>query len=271
MSTGVTTLFTTQFEPILKHAYQREQPLLKGKARYGTAAPGSSVKFRKGGTATMMQKARHGDIPMADLTFTEVTITPEDYWLRDLINDFDQNKTNIALQTETAKILSFAAARRWDQTFIDALDDSTPGLIITAASLTPAVIQRAKKELMNNDVPLMDIYGVIGPDAADDLFSSTEYTSVDFNEGKPIVAGLRSSFNWQGVNWTVHTGLTDTGTADKCYVWHKEAVGVVEHEAGPSLRADFVAEKGEMQVAVKMSLGAGVIDTRGIVELTVTR
>jgi hypothetical protein len=125
--------------------------------------------------------------------------------------------------------------RAIDNKIIEALDTGTVVIGGAGAQLDKALVSTAVVTLGNAHVPMSDggLFGALTPNAWAVLTNEVTFTSEDYINVKPMVAGMPDLqaespqfLKWMGVNWFVYDGLTGAGTSTATtYVWHRSAVG----------------------------------------------
>ena len=76
-----------------------------------------------------------------------------------------------------------------------------------------------------------NMFGLISPGFKGELMQLPEFASADYVNIQPLVGPARTYLRWAGVNWIVHPRLTgsvgagSTGASEKCYIYHRNALG----------------------------------------------
>ena len=272
MSASIPVSFITQFESEVKLAYQRMGALLRGTTRE-THVTGSTARFPKLASGIANQKARNGDITPLDLAHSNATVTMEDWYAPDYIEDLDALKTNVDFRTDYARTLAMSLGRRADQIKIDAaiagagatVDDDIGG---PDSGLNITKILETQQLLLENDVPMgaNDLFWIIAPQQLNDLNTIDQFRSIDFNSNKPL-ASPATNFQFLGFTFIVHSGLTlvvEGGTfVRQGLVWHRDAIGTgINKEI--EVRVDNIPEKVSTLVNGVMSMGVTTIDADGV-------
>lgn len=262
MSTSVTTAFTQQYASEVKAAYQRGASLLRNTVRQRTVAGAERIYFPKLGKGEATTKARHADVVPMGLEHTRVFADPTDHYAPEYIDDLDQAKVNWTIRSEYAFASAAALGRKTDSILIDAMDATTNTTV--AATLVLDTVLTISERLNDRDVPAdMQRYAVVNPATLSELLAITGATSSEFTTQKLLTTGREPAF-WMGFNWIVHTGLP-AGT--KGFFYHKPSVGLGVN-ADVKSSVDWVPQKKAWLVDSWMSMGAVIIDTDGVEQLT---
>lgn len=257
--------------------------MLLNAVRYKPNVQGSSTTFQKIGTGTATTKARHGTITPMNQTHTAIECTLADFYAGDWVDKLDEAKVNINEKDALARGGAMALGRKIDDQITTALDATTESTVtITVTSV--ANIRKGALELVealwDNDVPNDgENYGALTPRCSSQFQLMEEYSSADYVgfDGQPYKQGMPVGRwkDWNGVKWTVHTGLPGRGTATaKVFVWNKQAIGYASAKsagnvAGRSAVSADITWHGDRAahfVNHMMSGGAALIDTTGVIE-----
>ena len=160
--------------------------------------------------------------------------------------------------------------RNIDATIISQLDTATT----TTGSATSAgmgMVIHAQTQLGNNAVPLWEednMFAVITPAFNGYLMQTTEFSSADYVEVKPVAGPYRRMKRWAGVNWFVHPNLTGKATtAEKCYMYHKNAIGHAANTADMDVRVDYDPKQDLSWSRASLFHGAILLQQTGIVQM----
>jgi hypothetical protein len=92
-----------------------------------------------------------------------------------------------------------------------------------------------------------------------------EFASADYVNNKPFESNL-TMFRWAGVNWIVHPNLSGKGTnAEKCFMYHKDAIGHAADLAGLSTAVGFDEEQDYSFARATGYFGSKLLQNRGVV------
>jgi hypothetical protein len=276
MSTTVDTSFITEFEAMVKHAYQRQGPKLLGTHRTDGIVRGDTVIFPKLGAANAYDKARHAQLTYSDTAHTEASATLSEKWYADLIEYYDEFKTNIDLRGSYAKAGAMALGREQDDIIISAIETGAGTTVLdddtnrggSNQGLEIATVRYMRELVLEANVPDDNLWWVIGPQQFNELVSQDQFASADYNITKPY-ASPQNMFSFYGFNFIVHNGLTTSSkgghTQRETLLFHADAVGSVSPD-NFNVRAsfDWLAKEQNWQVSASFSMGTTVIDDAGV-------
>ena len=133
--------------------------------------------------------------------------------------------------------------------------------------LTVAKLRRAMAKLDDAGVPAEDRYFVGGAIQKEQLLSTTEATSADYNTVRALVAGDIDTFLGFKFKWLPGGIITKEGTVATCYAYHKTGVcyGMVEELALKiDERADLSYSK---QIYYEFTAGATRLEEEKVVKV----
>jgi hypothetical protein len=279
MSTNLSPAFVQLFEAEVHQAYQGAA-VLRGAGRTRTGVVGDTVKFPKVGKGSATVRVPQTDVTPINAAFSQVSVSMTDYVAAEYSDIFNQQKVNFDERQELAQVVGNAIGRREDQIIIDALNAASAGSSVaktvvtsgsaTASNLNVGKILAAKKALDAKNVPPTDRHFVIHANNLAGLLGDERAISSDFQTVQALVGG---NIN-QMLGFTFHIiGDRDEGglplaTADRsCFAFHRSALGVGVGIA-PKTEINYIPEKTSFLVTAMLSMGSGVIDTDGLVDVT---
>lgn len=276
MSIGLSNAFVTLFDAEVKQAYQGKA-MLVGAVRARRGVEGSTVKFPKVGRGTATLRVPQTDVTPINASFSQVTLTLQDWNAAEYSDIFSQAKVNFDERQELVQVVAAAVGRRQDQMIIDALVNSSTSLTVANSiggsntNLNMAKLRDAKRLLDKSNVPPDGRHIVIHANNLANLLSETSVTSSDFNSVKALVQGELNTF----LGFTFHVigdrsegGLPIDGSSDrKVFAFHQQAIGYGE---GIAMRTEinYIPEKTSWLVNEVFSANAVAIDAEGIVQIT---
>lgn len=275
MSTSIDQAFIKQFEAEVHMAFQRKGSKLRGTIRTKTGVTGNELRFQKIGTATMGTKARHGNIPVANIDHTFVDCPVEDAYVGEYVDKLDLLKTNVDERSAVQNTLVYAAGRKIDDTILAAMDTTGNSANVgTSTAYSTAASWIAFMEAMGNaEVPDDgQRYAVVSWGAWGDLLDLDEFSRAEYVGQNDLWTQGVTAKRWLGFTWMPHSGLPvgqGGGTAKKCFFYHSSAVGHIIGQE-PATDITWVGEKGAWFIAESMSEGAVLIDQNGVIELNYT-
>ena len=276
MAIGLSNAFVTLFDAEVKQAYQGKA-MLVGAVRARRGVEGSIVKFPKVGKGTATLRVPQTDVTPINASFSQVTLTLQDWNAAEYSDIFSQAKVNFDERQELVQVVAAAVGRRQDQMIIDALINSSTALTVANSiggsntNLNLAKLRDAKRLLDKSNVPPEGRHIVIHANSLSNLLSETSVTSSDFNTVKALVQGELNTF----LGFTFHVlgdrsegGLPIDGSSDrKVFAFHQAAIGYGE---GIAMRTEinYIPEKTSWLVNEVFSANAVAIDAEGIVQIT---
>ena len=278
MSTNLSPAFVQLFEAEVHQAYQGAA-VLRGAGRTRTGVTGDTVKFPKVGKGTATVRVPQTDVTPINAAFSQVSVSMQDFVAAEYSDIFNQQKVNFDERQELAQVVGNAIGRREDQIIIDALNAASAGssvakTVVTsgsaaASNLNVGKILAAKKALDAKNVPPTDRHFVIHANNLAGLLGDERAISSDFQTVQALVSGSVNSmlgFQFHIVGDRDEGGLP-LATADRtCFAFHRSALGVGVGIA-PKTEINYIPEKTSFLVTAMLSMGSGVIDTDGLLDV----
>lgn len=280
MSTGLSTAFIQLFDAEVKQAYQGSA-VLNNVCRMRTGVVGSTANFPNVGKGQATVRTPQTDVTPLNTSFGTTSVSLTDYNASEYSDIFNQQKVNFDERRELAQVVGNAIGRRQDQVIIDALSSASAGTTVantvvttgsaSASDLNVGKILSAKKALDAKNVPPTDRHLIIHANNLSALLGDERAVSGDYQNLRALVAGQINTF----LGFTVHMigdrdegGLAIDGSSDRiCYAFHKMAVACAVGIA-PKTEVNYIPEKTSFLVTSMLSMGASVIDTDGLVDVT---
>jgi len=279
MSTGLSTAFIQLFDAEVKQAYQGSA-VLNNVCRMRTGVVGSTANFPSVSKGQATVRTPSTDVVPLNTGFSTTSVSLTDYNASEYSDIFNQQKVNFDERRELAQVVGNAIGRRQDQIIIDALSSASAGSTVAntvrtsgsgASDLDVAKILAGKKALDAKNVPPTDRHLIIHANNLSNLLTDERAVSADYQQLKALVAGQINTF----LGFTVHMigdrdegGLAIDGSSDRiCYAFHKMAVACAVGIA-PKTEVNYIPEKTSFLVTSMLSMGASVIDTDGLVDVT---
>ena len=261
------TAFQTQYRDEFIAGFEQRQSLVRQTVTTEANVNGNQAVFlvADSGGATAVTRGVNSLIPARadDLNqYTATLVEWHDLVRRTRFNLYaSQGDGRRIMQETTMGVLN----RKVDQDIITELNTATQDTgAATTASLSLAMY--AKTILGNNEVPSDgNISALISPAFEAYLMQTKEFASADYVNNKPFESGLQM-FRWAGVNWIVHPNLPGKGTAaEKCFMYHKSAIGHACDVAAVSTAADYDAEQDYSWARASAFMGSKILQSTGIV------
>ena len=278
MSTNLSPAFVELFEAEVHQAYQASATL-RGVCRMRTGVVGDTVKFPTVGKGQASIRTPQTDVVPINATFAQVSVTLTDYIAAEYSDIFNQAKINFDERQELAQVVGNAIGRREDQVIIDALEAATAGstvakTVVTSGSaansnLNVGKIIAAKKALDAANVPPSDRHFIIHANNLAGLLGDERAVRGDYQTLQALVGGQINTmmgFQFHIIGDRDEGGLTVSSSDRTTYAFHKSAIGCAVGIA-PKTEVNYVPEKTSFLVSAMLSMGAGVIDTAGLVDV----
>jgi hypothetical protein len=230
----VSALERSMYNDEFRTDFEREKSLLMKAVRSdGLMKAGTIYWDVTGLTDESAERGRDGSIPVSNLADSQVSDTPKEFFKKYRIDDFDAFKTNPNYRAQQYRKVIAASYRKIDNRIISILDTSTnvqnSSSAIDFGAFGPLLTWTAA--LWSNDVPNDGrVWAAVTPNALAQMMTISEFKNADFVNTKKVEAGSNGYgengyWNWLGVKWFMHTGLTGIGTSTAdCWMWHEDAV-----------------------------------------------
>jgi len=264
--------FQIQFRQELIAGFEVNQSLLRNTVTTEAQIKGNQATFDviDSGSATAVTRGLNGLIPGRADNNTQNTATLKEWHDKAIKTRFNifasQGDQRRAMQDTTMAVIN----RQIDTDILTALSgasqDTGP-----AQKSSFRLVMWAQTILGNNAVPLgANVTWVITPAFYAYLLEMKQFTNVEYVNKKPLeqamVIDQPISFYWLGMNWIVHPNLTGKGTAaEKCYVFHKSAVGHAIDTAGIQSVVDYNGEHDYSFARCTAFMGSVLMQTSGVV------
>jgi hypothetical protein len=271
MAITIDQSFVTQFGAEVKQAYQLESKLFPI-VRKRLGVTGNTSRFQKIGAVSAYQKTRNADLTVLEPAHTYTDVTVGDWYSTVLVDDLDLLKSNVDIKREYVTTVARSIATKMDGLIITALTAGTATTTTNAGAFTLARALEIKKYFDNNNVPESDRHVIVGAKTMADMLAITAFTSADYNTVKALVQGDINSY--LGLQFTQvpdsYLTLNTTPTPDTRVnlAFHKEALGVAVGME-PKTFIEWSPDKHAWWIKCVVSMGAGIVDTTGVVEFEV--
>lgn len=259
--------FQIQYRQEFIQGFEQTQSLLRNTVTTEAVIKGNQATFlvADSGDAEAVTRGLNGLIPGRADNLTQNTATLVEWHDKPVKTGFNI----FASQGDQRRIMQLTSMavinRKMDQDIIGELETATQDTgAAQQASLDLAMY--ARTILGNNAVPLDgNICGVITPAFEAYLLQTKEVTSQDYVNSKPFTSQL-PMFRWANINWIVHPNLPGAGTnAEKCFVYHKSAIGHAVDIAGMKSTVGFNEEHEYSYALCTVYMGAKKLQNSGIV------
>lgn len=269
------TAFQIQYRQSMIDGFEARQSLLRDAVTTEAVVKGNTATFlvADSGGASAVTRGVNGLIPARADNQTQTPTTLREW--HDLVrktgfNVFASQGNQIdMMQRTTMGVIN----RKIDSDIITELNTAT---ITAGASYLPmsmALMIRAKTILGVAEVPFDgNVWALITPAAEGYLLQSSEFSNADYVTTKPI-AGADTAWNdkpgyykWLGLNIIVHPNLPGVGGAtERCFMWHKNAVGHAVNTAGIMAAVGYDEEQDYSFCRATVFMGTENLQNSGIV------
>ena len=273
MSVNLSPVAVTEFDSMVKHAYQNAS-LLRDAVTVRNNVVGDTYKFRAMGKGTAAARGTTStDVSPMNVAHSLVTATLTNFVAPEFTDIFDAAEVNFDEKQELAQTIAGALGRRLDQLVIDAMDAATPGATVGTGTtgLSPDDLVSAKIELVKAGVGSGDLFCVLNGKGLSDLLGAEKTSSSDYANVKALVNGEIDTFaGFKVITMEDRSegGLTvDESTAEvKAYAFAKDAVGLAIGVDNKTT-IDYIPEKVSFLCNDMLKAGAALRDTAGLVEI----
>lgn len=275
MSTSASQNFRTEFDPLVKQAYQGTTKLM-GTVRTRSNSNSKTHRFPVLGKGIATLRVPQTDVTPMNVVHTYKDATLLDYNASDYSAVEDLDKLSFDEKRELVMSCSKAIGRIIDQSIIDAMAASAFATQVaisvggTNTSLNIEKIMRAKRLLDQNGVDEEGRYMAINALALENALQETEIASSDFNVMKALAAGdLKkfAGFQFIMIEDRAEGGIPlATSNQRNCFAYHRNAVGCAMN-GGPKSSVDWIPEKRSWLMSSDVTIGSVTVDTDGVIDV----
>jgi hypothetical protein len=267
------TAFQTQYRQEAIASFEQQQSLLRGTTVTEAVIKGNTAVFLVAGSgdADAVTRGVNGLIPARadDLTQNSCTLSEwHDLVRKTNFNVFaSQGDQRAIMQRTTMAVIN----RKIDQQIITELNTATND---TGAAVTASLnlFTKAKVILGNNKVPWDGWITLLGtPAFFGYLLQAPEFSNVQYVNQKPMESGpdwrdQPVMYRWRNVVMLEHPELPGVGTsAEKCFMYHRNAIGHAADKAGMETPVGYDEEQGYSFARASMNMGAKLLQNSGVV------
>ncbi len=274
MSKTLSSVAVTEFDSMVKHAYQGSS-LLRPAVTVRNNVVGDTYKFRNMGKGLANQKSTSDLVTPMDVTHEFATATLENWNAPEYTDMFDAAEVNFDEKQELASTIAQSLGRRCDQLVIDAMNTLPAGQSYAATvvedtkNLTTGKVIEAQVALRRQGVPNSELFAVVNAGGLDGLLNEEKVTSSDYANIKALVNGDIDTFG--GFKFIVvedrdEGGLTVNSDIVDSYFFHRSAVGLA---IGIDMKTsvDWIADRTSWLCNGALKAGAVSRDGLGIVKV----
>ena len=271
MSKVLSSVAVTEFDSLVKHAYQNAG-LLKGAVTVRNNVVGDTYKFRNMGKGLANQKSTSDLVTPMDISHGFATATLQNWNAPEYTDMFDAQTVNFDEKQELASTIAQSLGRRCDQLIIDAMDAETvyAGTVVEGGTnLTTEKVIEAQVALRAQGVPNSNLYAAINAQGLGGLLNQEEITSSDYNNVKALVNGdvdTFGGFKFVIIEDRAEGGLTEAANVVDSYFFSQDAVGLA---IGIDIKTDvdWIADRTSWLCNGMLKAGAVSRDGLGIVKV----
>lgn len=269
-----TSAFQIQYRREIIAGFDKTQSILRDCVTTEFVNKGGSAVFLVSDTAgeNAVTRGLNGLIPADPLNLTQNTASLAEWHKKVVVNDFNIFASQGDLKKPMQEKTMAAINRKIDDDIISILNTGT---LNTGAAVTGSValIGKGRVILGNNKVPNDGNLTLLATPALIDYltrtpeFSSAEYVSSrPYEDGEPAFGDQRMMFKWRGMNVIEDPTLPGVGTAaEKCFLFHKNAVGQAIDKAAMSVELGYDGEDHYSWARTSVYTGSVKLQNSGIV------
>ena len=258
----IDSVFEEEFRGDVKVAYQRKGGTLRKTVDTRDNVEGKITYFNKFGSLSEPESVTGiGDIPIDDVTQSQVACTLYDKYLGVIRRDLSLLKTSTDQKMLAAEGLAMAFGRQTDDFIITELNKASLTVGDYSTAFTNSVLMQATEKLYDNHAHEEGmVFGLLSSHAWNEFKSFAKVSGADYaGDIFPWLKGTRAIY-WNDIIWTTNAALplADADNRD-IFLYHKMALG---HAYCRELKVDidWIPEKKGWLIAGDMSHGAVLID-----------
>lgn len=279
MSNVLSSVAVTEFDSMVKHAYQGTG-LLKSAVTVRNNVVGDTYKFRKMGKGLANQKATSAEVTAMNVSHEFKTATLANWNAPEYTDIFDAQEVNFDEKQELATTIANSLGRRCDQLVIDAMDgagayaatiDTDEGGTGTNLNLDKVIA--AQVALRQKGVPNSELFAAVNALGLGGMLNDDKATSADYQNVKALVNGdidTLAGFKFIVLEDRAEGGLTVASNVVDSYFFARPAVGLA---IGIDMKTsiDWIADRTSWLCNGMLKAGAVARDTDGIVKVQYTQ
>lgn len=266
----ITNSFKTLFANDVKLQYDQMESMLRKASRVVPNVKGEVYKFQKlASIAATTRSARNAALTVTTPNHTAPSATLSAQFAK-LYLDFEDAARVVkedAMRMDYAKISAGALKRAEDSLLVTALDGSTQIALDATTGATWDKVARAYKTLNAKNVPRDGRFWIISPYQEEELIKLAQLSNHDYVSKAVVESGSLPTILGAPVivSTLLNTELFGADTARKCYLVHKDSIGLA---IGQDVTTNMMeTENAQHAIVSWMLMGAALIDTDGTVEM----
>ena len=262
--------FIEEFESGVHMAYQLFGSMLRNTVRTRNNVKNKTT-FQKVGKGSATQKPRNAAIPPMNIDHTNVSVTTEDWFAGEWIDDLDTLRVNHDEFQVAQRSGAGALGRKTDELLFTAMNATTKEVDLTGANFTVTKLIGVMTTFGDTDVPDEgQRYMPISWKAWGALLEIPQFANQDWvgQESLPFKTGMMAK-KWMSFMIFPHSGVLNDGTDDLGFAYHRNSAG---HAIGKdvSTNIQYYNTHDSHFVMHKMQMGAVLIDENGCYRLLLT-
>lgn len=281
MSKFLSNAAVIEFDSEVKHQYQGTKSL-RDTVSLRSGVVGESYKFARMGKGVAVQKATQADVTPMNISHARQTAAMQNWYASEYTDIFDKAEVNFDEKSELAKTIANGLGRREDQLVIDAIAACTfhastvdPDIarvldISATRNFDLAALQSAKAHFDDLEIGQgEELHIALRAAALQELLSSTQVSSSDFNTVKALVRGEMDTFmgfKFHIIGTRTEGGLGGVSGDLVAYAWAKSSVGLA---VGIDMQTsiDWIAQKTSWLATGILKAGAVAREPQGIYKI----
>lgn len=286
MADNLPLAFQTEFDARVQLAYQASAQLLD-KCYTKNNIVGKYCQFRRRGKGSALPHVRNSPLTPLGIDTIVATVELTDWDAPERLDPFDLAKINWDDMSVVSEALGRSIGRRSDQIKIDAMQagvtQTVPvdyGTTGTSSALNMQKINRARQILLKNNVPSEGTrwFAAISASSLESLLNDKRAINNLYNPLRPLMEGEVKhycGFEFIVIGDRDEGGLPINPTTGyrSCYFWEEKAYGyadaIIEGGNGMRTRMDWSPDYGGWLLNARLSAGAKVIETLGLIEVLI--
>lgn len=236
---------------------------------------GGSAVFCVNDSASNVAKNRgiNGLIPYSNLSLTQNTATLKEWHGTINVNGFNIFASQGDLLIPMKRDVMAAINRKIDDDIITILNT---GSVNTGAAVPGSMDLVTKADVMlsnsiktsnSGNVTLLVTPAFLGYLLRSPEFSNSQYVSArPYENGTPAYGDTRMVYKWNGMTVIKDATLPGVGTAaEKCFIYHKDAIGQAINKGEMSMEIGYDAKQDESWARSSAFMGTVLLQNTGVV------
>ena len=275
--TGSRTADMTMYRSEYIAGFERGGSLLRNFVTTEYMKQGASIVFlvADSGSATAVTRGSDGLYPARVNNNNQTTLTLVDKTDLPRMNNFDIFKSQGPQREIMFKTSQSVLGRSVDDQILTALDTGTLGTSSSGSADALGLFFHAMTILGSNNAGVVqkgDLTAVVSQGFYANMLKTKEFANIEHAEVKRLVNGIPTPMTVDqlaGVNILVHNGISGVGTtAEKCFMFHKNAVGHAIDKESFAPEFGYNAEQNYSWVRCSAYMAASKLQNTGIVQMT---